>query len=44
MEAISVVAIITAVTALVVSFLSHIKTSSCYGLNLQTTDYEKIKE
>ena len=42
MEPITIVAIITAISALVVSLLSHIKRSDCFGIHIEAREYEKI--
>jgi len=36
MDSLSITAIIAGVSALILSILTHIKRSSCYGLNIQT--------
>ena len=36
-DSLAITAIITSIGALIVSFLTHIKRSSCYGINIQTT-------
>jgi hypothetical protein len=36
-DSLAITAIITSIGALIVSFLTHIKRSSCYGLNITTT-------
>ena len=38
MDSLSITAIIAAIGALILSILTHIKTSSCYGLNIRTTE------
>jgi hypothetical protein len=48
MDPVSLIAIITSVSALVVSILSHIRRSDCYGIHIETKEsnqeVEKIKE
>ena len=36
MDPVTIIAIITAVSALVVSILSHIKKSDCFGFHIET--------
>ena len=44
MDPISITAIIAAVSALIVSILTHIKKSDCYGVHIESINYEKLEE
>lgn len=38
MEPITIVAVVSSISALIVSILSHIKRSKCFGIDIETRD------